>query len=590
MHASLADYVMVKARAGQRRVECPECGHNRKTKGEATLSIKDDGEKVLWHCWHCEVSGASPIGRQERREFVNQAKQEPTVVPMRSFQTKELDAATTMYLLQRGVSADVAKECGVVSGTKFFRKHNAEVPGVGFVYHHKGQDYAVKWRSLEGKDFIQDGSAQTLYLADRIGTHKGLIIAEGELDAISYWQAGLKFATSIPSGAVQASSSDDSDNLRLRWMQHHDELLSKVRNIFLAVDMDGPGQTTASELARRLGKAKCWKVTFPEGCKDANETLVKYGPEALANTIATAKPWPIEGIATPVEFTDKVTSLYTTGLPRGLSTGWQSVDELFTLNPGNLVIITGTPGGGKSTFLDAMLVNAMKLHDWRVAYASFENPPDVHISKLIAHKVQKPFGLGPNPRMSETEMLEGLGWVNERVTFLTHDGAAPTVSSLIERFETAVRRQGTKACVVDPFNFLKLSSKKDGGVDTESINEMLSEFKMFAQRAEVVFFLVAHPAKPMGGNMDQIPTGYSISGSAHFFNRADFGLTMHRKDGVNAIHVWKARFSHQGGLGSAPLVYDVATGGFNEPNATPQAPTDRSWLNQLDNKDEEVPF
>jgi hypothetical protein len=109
-------------------------------------------------------------------------------------------------------------------------------------------------------------------------------------------------------------------------------------------------------------------------------------------------------------------------------------------------------------------------------------------------------------------MLEAMGWVNERLTFLTNDGVMPTVESLVERFEAAVRRSGVKACVVDPFNFIRLNVKKDGGVDTESINEMLAAFKTFAMRAEVTFFLIAHPAKPMNSGPDWVPTGYSISG------------------------------------------------------------------------------
>ena len=505
------------------------------------------------------------------------------VVPLRTFQTDDLNEQAIAYLAERGISAEVARMAGVVSGTKFFRKPNMEMPSIGFVYNHKENDYAIKWRSIQSKNHAQDGSCQTLYLSNKISTANTLVITEGEIDALSFWQVGIE-AVSIPSGAIEQGLQDDA--ARLKWMAHHDDLLGNVTNVFLAVDMDGPGQTTANELARRIGKAKCWKVTFPPGCKDANDTLVQHGKDKLVECITKATQWPIEGLASANDYLEKVMSLYQRGLPRGFSTGWQSVDDIYTLNPGNLVIVTGIPGHGKSTFLDALLVNAMKDHDWRVAYASFENPPEIHLSKLIAQKVGLPFGLGPNARMSEQEMLDAMSWVNDRVTFLTHDGVMPTVQSLIERFETAIRRSGVKACVVDPFNFLKLSAKKEGGVDTEAINEMLSEFKMFAQRAEVVFFLVAHPAKPMGGNTDFIPTGYSISGSAHFYNRCDFGLTVHRKDGLSNLHVWKARFAHQGKIGSTPLVYDGLTGGFTENVQAPSDPTEWEW----EGKDDSAPF
>jgi twinkle protein len=137
---------------------------------------------------------------------------------------------------------------------------------------------------------------------------------------------------------------------------------------------------------------------------------------------------------------------------------------------------------------------------------------------------------------------------------------------------------GVKVCVVDPFNFLKLNGK-DGSVDTEAINEMLSKFKMFAQRCEVTFFLVAHPAKPMAAGKDWVPTGYSISGSAHFYNRADFGLTMHREGRSSWLHVWKCRFAHQGSSGKVELIYQKPTGNFVEP-MNHQA-EDGSWLDTI---------
>ena len=393
------------------------------------------------------------------------------------------------------------------------------------------------------------------------------ITVSGNCDALSFWEVGIP-AVSIPSGALSEGTADDA--ARLKWLSHHDELIQQAQNVYLAVDMDGPGQTTANELARRIGKLKCWRIVFPADCKDANDTLVKLGRDALLKARSLASRWPVEGLASPVDFMDKVLNLYQNGLPGGTSTGWPNVDEIFTLNPGSLVIVTGTPGSGKSQAIDNMLVNAMTKSNWCVAYSSFENPPELHLAKLISLKTGRPFGTGPTPRISQDEMMEALGWINERVTFLTNDGVMPTVESLVERFEAAVRRSGVKAVVVDPFNFIKLNPKKDGSPDTESINDMLAQFKTFAIRAEVTFFLIAHPAKPMNQGPDWVPTGYSISGSAHFFNRADFGVTIQRKPNENIFHVWKCRFPWQGQIGTASLTYDKVTGGFREAVSGPQ--------------------
>lgn len=483
------------------------------------------------------------------------------VIPLQSIQIDDVTLGVISYLNSRGISEDTIRMAGITSGTKNFREGGV-LECVGYTYRGvEGNNYAVKWRSIEGKYFTQQGAAQTLYMADKITQDDYLVICEGELDCLSFFEVGIE-ATSVPSGALQ--QNENSDSARLRFMAHHDDLLKKAKAIYIATDMDGPGQITANELARRVGKAKSWRVDFPPGCKDANDTLMKHGKEALVECFQKAEAWPVEGLAMANDYLTKVQQLYTSGLPRGVSTGLPSVDELFTLNPGNLVIVTGIPGHGKSAIIDTILMNAMKEQDWRVAYASFENPQPIHISKLIAQKVDRPFGDGPTPRMTEQEMLDAMSWVNDHVSFLTNEGVMPTPESLIERFETTVRRYGVKACVCDPFNYIDLATTSEGGINTEAVNGMLAKFKMFAERTETVFFLVAHPAKPQGGNTDFVPGGYSISSSAHFFNKADFGLTQHRKGDQSFFHCWKAKFAHQGKTGVAELRYDKPTGGFKE--------------------------
>ena len=582
------DYIRARARHGISRVWCPSCGPNRRDKRDRSLSIRMDGNGIGWRCWHCEETGMLTEKQEKTVTATPKAaaqKEVASVVPLRTIEAQPLSDGALAYLSERGISEEIAKLCGAVSGAKFFRKLKREAPAVGFVYRAKGRDYAVKWRCIEDKDFTQDGAAQTLFLSDRIAAKDNLIITEGEIDALSFWQAGLPFAVSIPSGAIQATS--DEDGARTKWLSHNEDLLTGAKNIFLAVDADGPGQTTAQELARRIGKAKCWEVRYPEGCKDANDVLIQHGADALQACIAEAKPWPVEGLATPRDYADRVRKLYQNGMPPGFGTGWSAVDEFYTLNPGNLVVVTGIPGHGKSSWLDALLVNAMSQHGWRVAYASFESPPELHLARLAALKTGKPFGQGPNPRMTEQEMEDALDWVSSRVTFLTHDGVMPTVQSLVQRFEAAVLRSGVKAHVVDPFNFVKLNTTREGGMDTEAIGEMLAEFKMLAQRTESVFFLVAHPAKPMGQPGDWVPTGYSISGSANFYNRCDFGLTMHRGPKGNALHVWKAKWAHQGKIGQVALSYDHKTGGFSEPS---EASNEDDFTLDLEGFDASEPF
>jgi twinkle protein len=83
--------------------------------------------------------------------------------------------------------------------------------------------------------------------------------------------------------------------------------LDGALRVILATDNDAPGNALAEELARRLGRERCWRVRWPgnvhEGAqlqpdyrKDANEVLMADGPERLQMLLAAAEPYPIRGL------------------------------------------------------------------------------------------------------------------------------------------------------------------------------------------------------------------------------------------------------------------------------------------------------
>ncbi len=172
----------------------------------------------------------------------------------------------------------------------------------------------------------------------------------------------------------------------------------------------------------------------------------------------------------------------------------------------------------------------------------------------------------PGGRATEAEVEDALDWLDDHVMFLAQDGEPPTVANIIDRLTAAVKRMGIRWAVIDPFNFIRLGGES-GASETSAINEMLAQFKVFAATHEVALFLVAHPAKPpaSAGN-DWVPTGYNISGSAHWYNRADFGITVQRLATATRVHVWKCRFSHLGKVGKEDLAFSPETGRYFEAN------------------------
>ena len=74
--------------------------------------------------------------------------------------------------------------------------------------------------------------------------------------------------------------------------------------------------------------------------------------------------------------------------------------------PGDLSVVTGIPGSGKSELLDAMMVNLAQRYGWRFGICSFENPPGEHIAKLAEKYVGQPFWEGPAPRIANWDQLQ----------------------------------------------------------------------------------------------------------------------------------------------------------------------------------------
>ena len=186
------------------------------------------------------------------------------------------------------------------------------------------------------------------------------------MDALSFIVAGRDDVISVPNGAQKNLTYLDD------FIESHFE--NKTR-IYIAADTDAKGLELRAELVRRFGEEKCRIVTYGEGCKDANELLLKSGTEVLRQAIAEAQDVPLEGIFTADDVKEDLLGLFEKGLQKGATLGMGDLDDLLSLEVGRLMIVTGIPGDGKSEFLDEMAIRFWLRYDWRCAWFSPENFP-----------------------------------------------------------------------------------------------------------------------------------------------------------------------------------------------------------------------
>jgi twinkle protein len=540
---------------GEVKTTCPQCSASRTKKKYPCLNVNVD--KGLWHCWHCEWSGTLKDGEENRRVIPIRKK----VFAKPSFSKLALPESALKWFASRGISREVLERNNVSFGTVYFPQIEDESSAIRFPFYRDGEIINVKSRDGRKNFRMEGGAERLLYKIDDIS--ETTVIVEGEIDALSVEQSGMRACVSVPDGAPAANTKDYSSKFSFLA----DERLEKVKHWIIAVDNDEPGKKLEEELARRLGIEKCLRVTWPQGCKDANDVLVKMGASVLHDCITQAKPYPVEGIFSILDVAENVDVLYRDGLPKGQSTGWLSVDDYYRVLPGLWTLVTGIPGHGKSEWLDGLCVNLAAVSGWSIAVFSAENQPlEFHVSKLVEKYLGKPFNDGPTERMTEAELAKAKQWVGDHFYFIYP--AEPTLDSILDRAKVLVTRYGIRGLVIDPWNEIQ-HERADGVSETEHISLSLSKVRRFARSHNVHVWIVAHPKqlhKEKDGDYP-VPTPYDVSGSAHWRNKADQCITIWRDQQREEsrevfVHVQKVRFKWTGQVGCATLMWDRVTGRY----------------------------
>ena len=119
------------------------------------------------------------------------------------------------------------------------------------------------------------------------------------MDALALIEAGYTSSVSVPNGAVMKVAEnqvDPKEDNKFKFLWNAKKQIDEAGKIIIATDADDAGQAMAEEIARRIGKDKVFKIHYPEGCKDANDVLLKHGKDGVDSLITGASPWPVAGL------------------------------------------------------------------------------------------------------------------------------------------------------------------------------------------------------------------------------------------------------------------------------------------------------
>lgn len=430
---------------------------------------------------------------------------------------RPLEAPHLEALEGRSLNPEIAAQYGVLASSK--------LPGncIAFPFIQRGECVNVKHRTLGAdKRFIQDvGGKQVLWNGDclRDPTLAGvpLIITEGELDALAAIQSGYPRTVSMPGGAP--AEEDEGEGKRYDCLDAVAEELRDVKEIILATDGDGPGANLMHGLRLRLGAHRCKFLKYPPETKDLNEVLDLYGEEALRETIRGAQWLKVDGVY-------RLSDLPPVDTPRAYDPGIVGLSEYYKVRKGDFVVVTGIPGHGKTSLVNEVCCRMALSHKWNTAFCSLEQSPVVDHKRALRsfHGCKREYDMTLDERARADE------WIDQRFSFIVpNEDDETSLTWFLEKAAAACIRFNVDILVLDPWNEMDHTRPKDMSL-TEYVGFAIRQLRRFAKKYNVHLIVVAHPAKLRRDNDGQfpVPTLYDISDSAHWYNKADIGLVVHR--------------------------------------------------------------
>lgn len=427
------------------------------------------------------------------------------------------------YLKGRGISQEVIERYEITA-----RSDNPSVLVFPF-RDESGVLRFVKYRNTsktaKQKEFCETGTEPILFGMNQANDYtQPLVITEGQIDSLSLATVGIKNAVSVPTGAKGYT-----------WIRACFDWCHRFPEVIVMGDCENGGITVFEDVKNRLGMlTRCVRVQDYLGEKDANDILRRYGADALRTAVEMAELPKIRNVV-DLSMVEPVNEV---DLER-IKTNIRDLDRCIGgLVMGQLVIIQGVRGDGKSTLASQFLATALQQ-----GYSVF-----AYSGELAAHHFRRilDFQLAGAKDILEDrneygdpvyslpkEVTRKLGeWYKGRAFLYDNEFAMDGQNiGIIETIESVVKQFNVKLILVD--NLMSaMGEVMDRHEDLYvAQSRFVGKLKGIARKYDCCVLLVCHPRKTVPGHE---LTPEDVSGSGDITNQCDVILTYKRAEGLNA--------------------------------------------------------
>lgn len=430
--------------------------------------------------------------------------------------------AAVQYMKSRGISEAVTKRfCITTSST------DPNVIVFPF-YDETNKLVAVKYRKAnfdktrdKNKEWFEKDTEPILFGMNQCKGFDRLIITEGQIDSLSVIEAGYENAVSVPTGANGFT-----------WLKNVWGWIIKFREIVVFGDCEHGKITLLDQLMARLPKDIIVRAVRIEDYlheKDANDILRKFGPRSVRRCIDGAEIPKLDNVKQLAD----VQSVDINKVDK-IMTGIDGVDKVIKgMAMGQLVILTGKRGEGKSTLMSQIVAEALDQN--RTVFVYSGELADFHFKRWLdyqlagSHNIEESTDRWGQPEYSLKDDVVGVisSWYRNRAYI--YDNAVSYGSkereTLPDTIEKVILQYNAQLICVD-----NLMTSMEQVTEQSNLYLAQSNFvgrlKELATKYQVVILLVAHPKK--GGINDTQDENDLVAGSSDITNKADIVLKYSR--------------------------------------------------------------
>ena len=505
---------------------CPYChGDSRKSKGKDEWTFSINLESGAFKCLRasCDHQGHFvelcrdfdfPLDFDVPRIY----KQLPQI------QKPESKDGAVEYLKSRGISPEVTRRYHITVD-----KHNSNVLVFPF-YDENGKFVFIKYRKMnfkkgvdKNKEWSEKDTMPILFGMDQCQGFDRLIITEGQIDSLSVAEAGIANAVSVPTGANGFT-----------WFTNCYNWITQFREVIVFGDCENGAVTLLDGLTARLPKnitIKCVRRKDYLGEKDANDILRKYGTRAIQFCIDNAEIPKLDNVkqladvkAVDINKIDKI------------KTGIDELDRCIRgFAMGQLVILTGKRGEGKSTFMSQLVAEALGQNKNVFVYSG--ELSDNHFKQwldfqLAGERYLKDYQdqFGETSYMLEEDKEKAISaWYRNRAYIYDNNYLADSgeFESLPDTIEKVIKQFNVQMVCIDNLMTAMEAVSEQSNLYLAQSN-FVGKLKAIAMKYSVVIILVAHPRKASAN--DTLDDNDLVAGSSDITNKADIILKYSRCD------------------------------------------------------------